>query len=147
MLTPDAQITRRALMAASAAATTLTAFSGNQVLSQNATKIEDQDRFEIWDAHGHFTGLPGTPEQRVDQILAYADRMGVAESLNYPENTAGRLMQREFISLPAFWTVGQTIDFMRESDDLPHDFYEIFVVNPRQEPIGTVPSGGRKPSR
>ncbi|PPR24131.1 MAG: Magnesium transporter MgtE [Alphaproteobacteria bacterium MarineAlpha10_Bin2] len=81
------------------------------------------------------------PQQReiLDALPDAADRHGVAESLNYPENTAGRLMQREFISLPAFWTVGQTIDFMRESDDLPHDFYEIFVVNPRQEPIGTVP--------
>jgi len=48
------------------------------------------------------------------------------------------LMQRDVISLPAFWTVGQTIDFMREEEDLPDDFYEIFVVNPRQEPIGTV---------
>ena len=80
------------------------------------------------------------PQQR--EILAalpdQADRIGVEESLTYPENSAGRLMQREVISLPAFWTVGQTIDFMRESEDLPDDFYEIFVVNPRQEPIGTV---------
>ncbi len=80
------------------------------------------------------------PQQR--EILAalpdQADRIGVEESLTYPENSAGRLMQRKVISLPAFWTVGQTIDFMRESEDLPDDFYEIFVVNPRQEPIGTV---------
>ncbi len=80
------------------------------------------------------------PQQR--EILAalpdQADRIGVEESLTYPENSAGRLMQREVISLPAFWTVGQTIDFMRESEDLPDDFYEIFVINPRQEPIGTV---------
>lgn len=81
------------------------------------------------------------PQQRkiLDALPDPADRMAVAESLNYPENTAGRMMQREFVSLPAFWTVGQTIDFMRESEDLPDDFYEIFVVNPRQEPIGTVP--------
>ena len=81
------------------------------------------------------------PQQReiLDALPDQADRFGVAESLSYPENSAGRLMQREFISLPAFWTVGQTIDFMRETEDLPHDFYEIFVVNPRQEPIGTVP--------
>lgn len=81
------------------------------------------------------------PQQReiLDALPDQADRVGVAESLTYPENSAGRLMQREFISLPEFWTVGQTIDFMRESANLPHDFYEIFVVNPRQEPIGTVP--------
>jgi len=80
------------------------------------------------------------PQQReiIEALPDQADRVGVRESLTYPENSAGRLMQREVISLPAFWTVGQTIDFMRESDDLPQDFYEIFVVNPRQEPIGTV---------
>jgi len=81
------------------------------------------------------------PQQRevLDALPDQVDRLGVEESLNYPENSAGRLMQREFIGLPDFWTVGQTIDFMRESEDLPDDFYEIFVVNPRQEPIGTVP--------
>lgn len=80
------------------------------------------------------------PQQReiIEALPDEADRVGVKESLTYPEHSAGRLMQREVISLPAFWTVGQTIDFMRESDDLPQDFYEIFVVNPRQEPIGTV---------
>ena len=67
-----------------------------------------------------------------------ADRHGVAESLNYPENTAGRLMQREFISLPAFWTVGETIDFMRESDNLPNYFYDFFVVDPRHRAVAKV---------
>ena len=81
------------------------------------------------------------PQQRevLDAMSDQVDRLGVEQSLNYPENSAGRLMQREFISLPDFWTVGQTIDFMRESEDLPDQFYEIYVVNPRQEPIGTVP--------
>ncbi len=48
-------------------------------------------------------------------------------------------MQRDFVAVPIFWTVGQTIDFMRESDGLPQDFYDIFVVDPRHRPIGTVP--------
>ncbi|MBT3926953.1 MAG: magnesium transporter, partial [Rhodospirillaceae bacterium] len=80
------------------------------------------------------------PQQReiLEALPDQADRAGVQESLSYPENSAGRLMQRDVISLPSFWTVGQTIDFMREDEDLPDDFYEIFVVNPRQEPIGTV---------
>ncbi len=82
---------------------------------------------------------PPQQQEILDALPDAAERHGVAESLSYPEDSAGRLMQREFISLPAFWTVGQTIDFMRESDDLPDDFYEIFVVNPRQEPIGTIP--------
>jgi magnesium transporter len=48
-------------------------------------------------------------------------------------------MQKEFVALPSFWTVGQTIDYLREELDLPKDFLEIFVVNPLNEPIGTIP--------
>ncbi len=66
------------------------------------------------------------------------DRTHLEESLEYEEDTAGRLMQRELISVPEFWTIGQTIDFMRESDDLPDEFYEIFVVDPVHRPVGTV---------
>lgn len=66
------------------------------------------------------------------------DRTQLQESLEYDEDTAGRLMQRELISVPEFWTIGQTIDFMRESEDLPDEFYEIFVVDPAHRPVGTV---------
>jgi magnesium transporter len=56
----------------------------------------------------------------------------------FPEESAARLMQREFIAVPAFWTVGQVIDYCRESPDLPEDFYEIYVVDPRFRPVGQV---------
>jgi len=82
---------------------------------------------------------PPQQQEILDALPDGGERHGVVESLNYPEDSAGRLMQREFVHLPAFWSVGQTIDFMRESSDLPDNFYEIFVINPRQEPIGTVP--------
>ena len=48
-------------------------------------------------------------------------------------------MQRDFVAVPTFWTVGQTIDFMREAENLPGEFYDIFVVDPRHRPIGIVP--------
>ncbi len=67
------------------------------------------------------------------------DRAAVEEGLAYEEDTAGRLMQRDLIAVPEFWTMGQTIDYLRESDDLPDDFYEIFVVDPAFKPVGTVP--------
>src|SRR3546814_19650096 len=54
------------------------------------------------------------------------------------EYSAGRLMQRELVAIPAYWTVGETIDFMRASPDLPEDFYDLFVVDPRHRPVGTV---------
>jgi magnesium transporter len=48
-------------------------------------------------------------------------------------------MQRDFIAVPAYWTVGQTIDYMRDNEDLPEDFYEIFVIDAKMKPIGSVP--------
>ena len=61
------------------------------------------------------------------------------EHLAFPEDSAGRLMQRDFVAVPTFWTVGQTIDFMRETENLPDEFYDIFVVDPRHRPVGIVP--------
>jgi len=62
----------------------------------------------------------------------------VEEGLAFPEDSAGRLMERDFVAVPAFWSVGETIDFLRESDDLPNDFYDIFVVDPRHKAVGTI---------
>ncbi len=81
------------------------------------------------------------PETRraVLEAVPQEDRTALEEGLEYGESTAGRLMQRDLIAVPEFWTIGQTIDFLRESDDLPDDFYEIFVVDPRYQAVGTVP--------
>jgi magnesium transporter len=74
----------------------------------------------------------------LDQLPAM-ERVALQRSLDYPEDTAGRRMQTEFIAVPPFWTVGQTIDFMRETDDLPDTFYEIFVIDPAGHLLGSVP--------
>jgi len=68
------------------------------------------------------------------------DRFVFQESLSYPEDTAARLMQREFTAIPSNWSVGQTIDYLRENKDLPEEFLEIFIVDNEFKPIGTVPS-------
>ena len=68
------------------------------------------------------------------------DRFALLESLSYPEDTAARIMQREFTAIPSNWSVGQTIDYLRENKDLPEEFLEIFIVNEEFKPIGTVPS-------
>lgn len=82
------------------------------------------------------------PEKRelLDAIPA-RDRAALEEGLTYPENSAGRLMQRKLVALPAHWTVGQTIDDVREREDLPDEFYEIFVVDSEHQPVGTIPLG------
>ncbi|MBB5754177.1 magnesium transporter [Prosthecomicrobium pneumaticum] len=66
------------------------------------------------------------------------ERQALKRSLDYPEESAGRRMQTEFVAVPPFWTVGQTIDYMREEEDLPESFYEIFVVDPAFHLLGTV---------
>jgi magnesium transporter len=65
------------------------------------------------------------------------DRAAIEAALSYPEESAGRLMQRELIAVPEHWSVGQTIDYLRDSADLTTDFWEIFVVDPGHKPIGT----------
>ncbi len=67
------------------------------------------------------------------------ERTPIEEALAYPEDSAGRLMQRDLVAIPDFWTIGQTIDFLREATDLPDEFYEIIVVDPSHHPIGTLP--------
>ncbi|MGA0393029.1 MAG: magnesium transporter [Rhodospirillales bacterium] len=84
------------------------------------------------------------PEQQ--ELLAEmsdSDRVLIEEALTYPEDSAGRMMQRELVAVPPYWTVGQTIDYMREhadqdKSDLPETFYDIFVVDPGHRPIGTI---------
>jgi magnesium transporter len=68
------------------------------------------------------------------------DRFLLEEGLSYPEDSAARIMQREFTAIPSDWTVGQTIDYLRESKELPQEFLEIFIVDNEFKPIGIVPS-------
>ena len=68
------------------------------------------------------------------------DRFVLLESLSFPEDSAARIMQREFTAIPSNWSVGQTIDYLRENKDLPEEFLEIFIVDNEFKPIGTVPS-------
>ena len=70
--------------------------------------------------------------------LPYFERIALQRSLEYPEDSAGRMMQTDLIAVPPFWSVGQTIDYLREAEDLPERFYEIFVVDPAYHLIGCV---------
>ncbi|MGH6865192.1 MAG: magnesium transporter [Methyloceanibacter sp.] len=70
--------------------------------------------------------------------LPYFERIALQRSLEYPEDSAGRIMQTDLIAVPPFWSVGQTIDYMRVADDLPERFYEVFVVDPAYHLIGSV---------
>ena len=80
-------------------------------------------------------------DEERDSLLASlpaAERLIVEEGLSYPEDSAGRMMQREVVVAPAHWTVGQTIDFMRSEDDLPEEFYSIIIIDPARRVLGHV---------
>ena len=79
-------------------------------------------------------------KEKVLEKLPPKDNFLLQEGLSYPEDSAARIMQREFTAVPSNWTVGQTIDYLREDKDLPEEFLEIFIVDNDFKPIGTVPS-------
>jgi magnesium transporter len=83
--------------------------------------------------------LDETEQIAILQTLPMPERAAVEQGLAYPEDSAGRLMQRELVAAPEFWTVGQTIDYLRAKPDLPDEFYDIYIVNPRFEPVGSIP--------
>jgi magnesium transporter len=87
--------------------------------------------------------LENVDEKDKNEILSSLppkDRFALLESLSYPEDSAARIMQRDFTAIPSNWSVGQTIDYLRENKDLPEEFLEIFIVDQEFKPIGTVPS-------
>lgn len=83
--------------------------------------------------------LDEADQRQILEAVPAPERAALEEALSYPEDSAGRLMQTQFVSAPAQWTVGDTIDFARDAEDLPDDFYELFVVDDARRPIGTVP--------
>ena len=76
-------------------------------------------------------------QRAVLRALDPDDRAAIEEALSYPEESAGRLMQRELIAVPEHWTVGDAIDYLRGHEELTTDFWEIFVVDPAHKPVGT----------
>ena len=85
--------------------------------------------------------LEDLDEEDQEEILAqlpFTERVRLRRALDYPEETAGRRMQTEFVAVPPFWTVGQTIDYMREDQNLPDHFSQIFVIDPTFKLLGAV---------
>jgi len=97
-------------------------------------KLESDNALKILE------NLDKEKKETVLNKLPPKDRFILEEALSYPEDTAARIMQKEFTAVPSNWSVGQTIDYLRENKDLPEDFLEIFIVDSDFKPIGTVPS-------
>jgi len=105
------------------------------VLAEAVRDLESDDVVDL------IEDLEEPQQEAILEALEDSDRIAVEQSMSFPENSAGRLMQREVVMAPEHWNVGQVIDFMRESDDLPEQFYHVVLVDPRLRPVGNVTLG------
>src|SRR4028119_875295 len=94
---------------------------------------------ETDDAVAMIEDLEEDEQRAVLRALDPDDRAAIEEALSFPEESAGRLMQRDLIAVPEHWTVGQVIDWLRSDEDLADSFWEVFVVDGGHHPIGTMP--------
>jgi magnesium transporter len=106
---------------------------GEHGLARSLSELDSDDAVEV------FEELDEDVQRSVLASLPQAHRLVLEESLTFPEESAGRLMQREVVVVPAGWNVGETIDYMRAAEDLPDDFYDLYVVDPRHHPVGFAP--------
>src|SRR3954453_3429740 len=94
-------------------------------------------QLETDDAVALIEDLDRDEQQAVLRAMEPDDRAAGEEARSYPEDAAGRLMQRDLCAVPEHWKVGQVIDYLRSTADLPTDFWEVFVVSPTHHPVGT----------
>lgn len=104
----------------------------NELLAKAVTELDTDDAAYVIES------LEESDKQEILAQLPSGDREALERNLEYPEDSAGRLMQADFVAVAPYWTVGNVIDHMRESDDLPDDFNEIFVVDPTFRVMGSV---------
>ncbi|ANT52386.1 magnesium transporter [Mesorhizobium amorphae] len=104
----------------------------NAQIAQAVQELDSDDAVYI---------LEDLDQEDQDEILSqlpFTERIRLRRSLDYPEETAGRRMQTEFVAVPPFWTIGQTIDYMREDKNLPDRFSQIFVIDPSFKLLGAI---------
>jgi magnesium transporter len=116
-------------------------FLPREVVAEAMRELDTDDVVDILE------DLERPAQDLILDSLELADRVAVQQALSYPEYTAGRLMQREVVVAPEHWTVGETIDFLREAESLPDQFYHVILVDPRMKPVGYVTLGRLLSSR
>ena len=95
------------------------------------------DQLETDDAVQLIEDLDEADQRAILAEVELEDRIAIQSALSYPEETAGRLMSREFVAVPEHLTVGDLIDYLRDGRDLPDEFFEVFVVDEKHHPVGT----------
>ena len=112
-----------------------------EVLADAVREMESDDVVDLLE------DLEEPQQEAILDALDDADRVVVEQALSYPEESAGRLMQREVVTAPEHWTVGEAIDFLRAEEELPEQFYHVILVDPRHRPTGYVTLGKLMASR
>lgn len=116
-------------------------FLPDQVVAEAVRELETDDLVDLVE------DLNEPQQEILLAALEDADRAVVEQLLQYPEDSAGRLMQRELVLAPTHWTVGDAIDYLRAEKDLPEQFYNVMIVDPRMRPVGKVPLSALLASR
>ncbi len=106
---------------------------GPHAVAEVVSELDTDDAVELLE------DLAPDQQEQVLQSMPAEDRVLLQQSLTFPEDSAGRLMQRELVAIPSHWTVGETVDFLRSSKELPDDFYDLYVVDETHKPVGSVP--------
>lgn len=104
----------------------------NELLARAVQELDTDDAAYLLE------NLEEADKQEILAQLPTGERAALERNLEYPEETAGRIMQADFVAVAPFWTVGQVIDYMRDSEDLPETFSEIFVVDTSFRVLGAV---------
>jgi magnesium transporter len=104
----------------------------NDVLARGVSDLDSDDAAYLLES------LEADDQKEILDQLPQGERAALQRNLLYPEETAGRLMQADFVAVPPFWTVEQVVDFARDTEDLPETFSEIFVVDPGFHLLGSV---------
>jgi magnesium transporter len=104
----------------------------NEQIAEAVRELDSDDAVYILE------DLDEADRKDILERLPFRERIRLRRSLEYPEESAGRRMQTEFVAVPPYWTVGQTIDYMREDEDLPESFAQIFVIDPAFKLLGAV---------
>jgi magnesium transporter len=105
----------------------------DEVVSEAVRELDTDDVVDL------IEDLDEPQQERILGALDTSDRVAVEQALQYPDDSAGRLMQRELVMAPDHWTVGEAIDYLRKEIDLPDQFYDVVMVDPRLTPVGKVP--------
>ena len=102
-------------------------------LAAVVTELESDDAIDLLE------DMDEADQKELLEAIPVGERVLYEEALAWPEDSAGRLMRREVVAVPAVWNIGETIDYMRSDAEMPDDFYDLIVVDPAHKPLGMLP--------